>query len=34
MRYDGNCVTGPATKAIFLAQVTLVRASAGDWRPI
>jgi hypothetical protein len=23
--YDGNCVTGPVTKASFLAQVTLLR---------
>lgn len=29
--YDGNCVTGPVTKASFLAQVTLFRGSLADW---
>ena len=29
--FDGNCVTGPVTKASFLAQVTLLRGSFADW---
>src|SRR5436853_2749433 len=33
MSYDGNCLTGPVTKASFLAQVTLFRESASDYTP-
>ena len=29
--YDGTCVTGPVSKASFLAQVTLFRESLADW---
>ncbi|HEV8626281.1 MAG TPA: hypothetical protein VG034_17665 [Acidimicrobiia bacterium] len=29
--FDHNCVTGPGTKASFLAQVTLFRGSLADW---
>jgi hypothetical protein len=29
--FDHNCVTGPVTKASFLAQVTLFRGSLADW---
>ncbi len=28
---DGNCLTGPVTRASFLAQVTLARGSLADW---
>ena len=31
--FDHNCVTGPVTKASFLAQVTLFRESASDYTP-
>lgn len=31
--YDGNCLTTPVTKAVFLAEVTLFRLSAGDFTP-
>lgn len=31
--YEGDCLTGPVTKASFLAEVTLFRESASDWTP-
>jgi hypothetical protein len=30
---QGNCLTGPATKAMFLAEVALVRLSGADYTP-
>jgi hypothetical protein len=30
---QGNCLTGPATKATFLAEVSLVRVSGADYTP-
>ena len=32
-KYDGNCLTTPVTKALFLAEVSLVRLSTADWTP-
>lgn len=29
--YDGNCLTAPVTKALFLAEVSLFRNSGADW---
>jgi hypothetical protein len=29
--YEGDCLTGPVTKANFQAQVTLFRGSPADW---
>jgi hypothetical protein len=31
--YVGNCLTTPVTKALFLAEVTLVRLSPADYTP-
>jgi len=31
--YEGNCLTTPVTRALFLAQVTLVRVSMADYTP-
>ena len=30
---QGNCLTGPATKAMFLAEVAMVRVSGADFTP-
>ncbi|MDQ1493258.1 MAG: hypothetical protein QOD57_1089 [Actinomycetota bacterium] len=30
---EGNCLTTPVTKGLFLAEVTLVRLSTADWTP-
>jgi hypothetical protein len=32
-KYDGNCLTSPVTRSLFLAEVTLVRLSTADWTP-
>ena len=29
--YEGDCLTGPVTKASFMAEVTLFRESLADW---
>jgi hypothetical protein len=31
--YEGNCLTTPVTKGLFLAQVTLLRVSLADYTP-
>jgi hypothetical protein len=31
--YEGNCLTAPVTRALFLAEVTLVRMSMADYTP-
>ncbi len=31
--YDGNCLTGPVTRASFFAQVALFRESSSDYTP-
>jgi hypothetical protein len=31
--YEGNCLTTPVTRALFLAEVTLVRLSLADYTP-
>jgi hypothetical protein len=31
--YEGNCLTAPVTRALFLAEVTLVRVSMADYTP-
>jgi len=31
--YEGNCLTTPVTKALFLAEVSLVRLSMADYTP-
>lgn len=32
-KYDGNCLTSPVTRSLFLAEVTLLRLSTADWTP-
>jgi hypothetical protein len=30
---DGNCLTTPPARALFLAEVSLLRLSTADWTP-